>query len=99
MSSSLERRDHLPAAAPFAPESPALESQQTLLLELLHESRDRRASFAELRDAGIEFPASIVSELELLGAPVSRCALRADGQLTPGVRLDEPARAEPWRPA
>lgn len=65
-----------------------LEHQQAVLLQVLRRRRGMGASFAELQDAGIEFPASVVSELELAGVPIERCVLRAQGASTVGVRLD-----------
>jgi len=49
-------------------------------------------SFSELRAAGIEFPASIVSELELAGIAIERC--RGTGSRGASVRL-APAAAPP----
>jgi serine/threonine-protein kinase len=49
-------------------------------------------SYAALRDAGVELPASVVSELQLVGVPVERCH-GGSGEVRggAGVRLD-PAR-------
>ena len=72
----------------------ALEHRQAALLELLRDRAGAAVSFSELQDAGIEFPASVVSELELAGAPIERCVLRAGDARVTGVRLDpqrEPA--------
>lgn len=66
----------------------ALEHQQAVLLQVLRRRRGMGVSFAELQEAGIEFPASVVSELELAGVPIERCVLRAQGPSTVGVRLD-----------
>lgn len=65
-----------------------LEHQQAVLMGVLRERRGMGASFAELQEAGIEFPASVVSELELSGVPIERCVLRAHRASTVGVRLD-----------
>lgn len=65
-----------------------LEHQQAVLMGVLRQRRGMGASFAELQEAGIEFPASVVSELELSGVPIERCVLRAHGASTVGVRLD-----------
>jgi hypothetical protein len=51
----------------------ALEQQQALLVGALRRAVGQPVSYDELRDAGIEFPASVVSELELAGLPVERC--------------------------
>lgn len=55
-------------------------------------------SYEELRESGIELPASVVSELELAGIPIERRWQESDGGRRLGVRLDpafEPDRAEP----
>lgn len=70
------------------PDSVALERQQAVLLKMLLGQQGAAVSFADLQHAGVEFPASVVSELELLGVPLERCALRARGGSTMGVRLD-----------
>jgi hypothetical protein len=57
-------------------DSRAFEQQQTILLELLRKAAGAPVSYAELQDAGIEFPASVVSELELSGGPGRRSAGR-----------------------
>jgi hypothetical protein len=61
-----------PDAEHPAPLEP-LERQQATLLAALREARGAPVSYAELRRRGIEFPATIVSELALLGVPVERC--------------------------
>jgi hypothetical protein len=75
----------------------ARESQQALLLRLLREADGATVSYAELRHAGIELPASIVSELELAGIPIEhRFEGGAGTRRQPGVRLDpalDPERA------
>src|ERR1700751_5350680 len=65
---------------------PELDFQQLALLEVLERSVNGRASFDELREAGIEFPASIAEELELMGLPLERCSLPGNGASRPGVR-------------
>lgn len=46
-------------------------------------------SYRELRDAGVEYPASVASELELAGMPLERCYGGAPGTARLlGVRLD-----------
>ncbi|MGH2902654.1 MAG: hypothetical protein ACRDK7_03565 [Solirubrobacteraceae bacterium] len=74
----------------------ALEPQQATLLELLRSAAGAPLSFADLNAAGIEFPASVVSELELAGVAIERCVLQTDGASEMGVRLDpsrDPHRA------
>ena len=58
------------------------------LLELLRQRQGAAMSFAELYRAGIEFPASVASELELVGAPIERQPVLTGGVSRPGVRLD-----------
>lgn len=66
-----------------------LEEQQALVLEHLERAEGAPVSFAELREAGIELPASIVGELELSGWPIDHCrAPEPDGGIGSGVRLD-----------
>jgi len=68
-------------------ESPLVrEHQQAQLLRILREANGAPVEFAVLRDHGIRFPASVVSELELAGVPVEHCR-GADGR-GPAVRLD-----------
>jgi hypothetical protein len=62
-----------------------LEAQQAALLEMLYEADGAPLSYAELQEAGIELPASVVSELELAGVPIVRCLL--GGARGVGVRL------------
>jgi hypothetical protein len=66
-----------------------LERQQALLLEALHRAGGAPVTYAELRDAGVEFPASVASELELAGVSIARCYETADGAgRVLGVRLE-----------
>jgi hypothetical protein len=66
-----------------------LERQQALLLEALRRAGGAPVTYADLRDAGIEFPASVVSELELAGVSIARCYETADGaRRVLGVRLE-----------
>lgn len=75
------------------------DSQQRRVLECLREGDGRPVAFAELRAGGIDFPAAVVSELELNGYVIDR--VYAQGRLV-GVRLVEPegvqAPAGSWRP-
>jgi len=78
-----------------------LEAQQALLVELLRRAGGAPVSYTELRDRGIELPASIVSELELAGFPIERCYVEG-GTRQLGVRLDptrDPRRPFPEPPA
>jgi len=76
-----------------APSRPALERQQVIVLRALAQAAGEAVGYAQLRDAGVEFPASVVSELELAGVQVERCYEHADGaRMAVGVRL-APAHA------
>ncbi len=79
------------------PDVVALDEQQTVLLDALRRARGAPVSYAQLQDAGIEFPASVVSELELMGVAIERrhASARGKRRLT-GVRLapaDDPHHA------
>lgn len=70
------------------------DAQQQRLLERLRQSDGQPVAFAALHAGGIDFPASVVCELELSGYGIER--VRDQGRLV-GVRLlrpeprDEPA--------
>ncbi len=67
----------------------AFEHQQALLIDELRRAAGRPVSFEELRLAGVEFPASVVSELELAGVELERCYTGPGGERRMvGVRLD-----------
>ena len=63
------------------------DSQQQQMLERLRRAGDQPVALAELRARGIDFPATVVSELELNGHTIER--VYDDGRLV-GVRLLEP---------
>jgi hypothetical protein len=63
------------------------DAQQQRLLERLRQAGDQPVAFAELRAGGIDFPAAVVSELELNGYVIER--VYDDGRLI-GVRLRHP---------
>ena len=63
------------------------DSQQQRMLERLRRAGDRPVAFTELRAGGIDFPAAVLSELELSGHTIER--VHEDGRLV-GVRLLEP---------
>jgi hypothetical protein len=76
--------DEHAAADPAA----GLEHQQQIVLSALRRAEGAPVSYAELRDAGVEFPAAVVSELVLGGVPIERCSRAgAGGGTTLGVRL------------
>lgn len=64
-----------------------LEEQQRRVLELLREAAGSPVSYTTLRAAGVEFPAGVVSELELVGVPIERCSQGAGRRAVAGVRL------------
>lgn len=72
-----------------------LERQQTLVLDALQAAGGRPVSYDALREAGVEFPASVISELELAGVDVERCQ---DGPHVVGARLRAPASPVTPRP-
>ena len=84
------RRDHGgdPGAAGQSAHA-AVDEQQALLIAALSRAHGEPVSYQELRDAGIEYPASVVSELELAGLPLERCyeGPLAERRLL-GVRLE-----------
>ncbi len=63
------------------------DAQQQRLLERLRQAGEEPVAFAELHTAGIDFPAAVVSELELNGYVIER--VRDHGRLV-GVRLRDP---------
>jgi hypothetical protein len=67
------------------------DSQQQRVLERLRAAGGRPVTFAELRGVGIDFPAAVVSELELAGYAIDR--LHEHGRQV-GVRLLEPERLD-----
>lgn len=65
--------------------------QQQTVLERLHDAGEQPVAFVELRRGGVDFPATVVSELEANGYAIER--VYDDGRLV-GVRLLEPEPAE-----
>jgi hypothetical protein len=63
------------------------DAQQRRLLELLRRAGDRPVGFAELHAGGIDFPAAVISELELNGYVIERVY---DHARLVGVRLLDP---------
>jgi hypothetical protein len=63
------------------------DAQQQRLLERLRQAGDQPVTFAELHTTGIDFPAAVVSELELNGYVIER--VHDHGRLI-GVRLRHP---------
>jgi hypothetical protein len=79
------------------------DQQQALVLGALRRASGTPVSFAELREAGVEFPASVVSELELAGVPIERCrgveGRGASVRLDPAFEPTDEPTAEAERPA
>jgi predicted transcriptional regulator len=67
------------------------DSQQQRMLERLRRAGDRPVAFAELRAGGIDFPAAVLSDLELSGHAIDR--VHQDQRLV-GVRLLEPESSD-----
>jgi hypothetical protein len=67
------------------------DTQQQKLLERLRQAGERPVAFAELHAGGIDFPAAVVSELELNGYAIKR--VYDHGRLV-GVRLLGPEPPE-----
>jgi hypothetical protein len=63
-----------------------VESQHRLALERLRSAGEEPVSLGALRAAGLDFPAAVISELELNGYVIER--VHEDGRLV-GVRLVE----------
>jgi hypothetical protein len=61
--------------------------QQQRMLERLRRAGDRPVALAELRAGGIDFPAAVLSELQLSGHAIER--VHEHGRLV-GVRLLKP---------
>jgi hypothetical protein len=60
-----------------------------LLLETLRQAAGAPVSYVQLQEVGVEFPASVVSELELAGVAIERRHANARGaRRLVGVRLD-----------
>ncbi len=70
------------------------DTQQQRMLERLRRAGDQPVTFAELRASGIDFPAVVVSELQLNGYAIDRAY--DCGRLV-GVRLLKPE--PPYTPA
>jgi hypothetical protein len=79
-----------------------VDAQQVRLLKRLRQAAGRPLSFAELRDDGIHFPATVVGELEMHGYAIERVY---EQRRMVGVRLVrreppdamETTGAVPWR--
>jgi hypothetical protein len=58
---------------------PPFDDQQAHLLSILSRRVGEPVTYEELRQAGIEFPAGLVAELELAGVEVDRCRVPVPG--------------------
>jgi hypothetical protein len=58
---------------------PPFDDQQARLLSILSSRAGEPVRYDELRDAGIEFPAGLVAELELAGVEIDRCRVAVPG--------------------
>lgn len=73
--------------------SPAVDAEQARLWKLLARRAGEPVTYDELRDAGVEYPASLLSEMELAGIEIDRCQVPGPGgRPARAVRL--PAAAE-----
>jgi hypothetical protein len=67
------------------------DTQQQRALDRLREAVGRPVTIAELRAVGVDFPAAVISELELAGYSIDRVY---DHGVQVGVRLLEPERVD-----
>jgi hypothetical protein len=58
---------------------PPFDDQQAHLLGILSRRLGQPVTYEELREAGIEFPAGLIAELELAGVEVDRCRVPVPG--------------------
>ena len=78
--------------------NPPLDDQQARLLSILSGRAGEPVTYTELRDAGIEFPAGLIAELELAGVEIDRCRVAVPGgRPIRAVRL--PSTVEGYAPA
>jgi hypothetical protein len=85
---------------------PLADAQQQRLLERLRRAGDQPVAFAELHAGGIDFPAAVVSELELNGYLIERVndhgrlvglrLLHPEPQDTPDTPAANRRRRRPW---
>jgi hypothetical protein len=61
--------------------------QQQRVLEMLARHPGEPVTYDELRDAGIELPASVISEIELAGIEIDRCHAVRGGRRVTAVKL------------
>jgi hypothetical protein len=80
------------------------DTQQQRMLEVLRQAGDQPVAFAELHDSGIDFPAAVVSELQLNGYAIDRVyddvrllGVRLLGPERPNTPAAHRRRLRPWR--
>jgi hypothetical protein len=72
------------------------DDQQEHLLSILSRRVGEPVTYDELRDAGLEFPAGLIAELELAGVEVDRCRVAVPGgRSVRAVRLPYPVEGHP----
>ena len=72
------------------------DDQQEHLLSILSRRAGEPVTYDELRDAGLEFPAGLIAELELAGVEVDRCRVAVPGgRSVRAVRLPSPIEGYP----
>jgi hypothetical protein len=71
--------------------SSRVDTQQQRVLDRLRQSGGRAVTFAELHAAGVDFPAAVVTELELAGFAIERVF---EAGRPVGVGLLEPERVD-----
>ncbi len=72
------------------------DDQQEHLLRILSRRAGEPVTYDELRDAGLEFPAGLIAELELAGVEVDRCRVAVPGgRSVRAVRLPSPIEGYP----
>ena len=79
------------------------DTQQQRLLERLRQAGEQPVAFAELHASGIDFPAAVVSELELNGYAIERVydyrrmiGVRLLGPEPPEATTAHRRRRRPW---
>lgn len=80
------------------------DTQQRRLLKRLRQAGKQPVAFAELHACGIDFPAAVVSELELHGSAIERVynhgrliGVRLLGPAPPEALAAQPRRRRPWQ--
>lgn len=91
--------DRSESPVPEGAGGPPFDGQQARLLSILASRTGEPVTYDELRRAGFEFPAGLVSEIELAGVEIERCrAAGSDGRPVAAVRLPHSVRGIPGGP-